>query len=60
VWLYRGDLERIPSARVRRGDEQWFGIVRSRFAISSGELGVTQANLDEMIKIERPRSCAGF
>jgi len=41
---------------VRHGDDQWFDIVRwTVFAlIEAEELGVTQANVDEMLRSERP------
>jgi general L-amino acid transport system substrate-binding protein len=41
---------------VRHGDDQWFDIVRwTIFAlIEAEELGVTQANVDEMTRSERP------
>ncbi|WP_137180884.1 amino acid ABC transporter substrate-binding protein [Roseomonas sp. AR75] len=41
---------------VRHGDDQWFDIVRwTVFAlIEAEELGITQANVDEMLKSERP------
>lgn len=41
---------------VRKGDEQWFDIVRwTLFAlITAEELGVTRANLDEMLKSPSP------
>jgi len=41
---------------VRQGDDQWFDIVRwTIFAlIEAEELGVTQANVDEMLRSERP------
>ena len=41
---------------VRKGDEQWFEIVRwTLFAlIAAEELGVTQANVDEMLKSPSP------
>ncbi|MGG5811218.1 amino acid ABC transporter substrate-binding protein [Falsiroseomonas sp. CW058] len=41
---------------VRHGDDQWFDIVRwTIFAlIEAEELGVTQANVDEMLRSERP------
>jgi general L-amino acid transport system substrate-binding protein len=41
---------------VRHGDDQWFDIVRwTIFAlIEAEELGVTQANLDEMLNSPRP------
>jgi general L-amino acid transport system substrate-binding protein len=41
---------------VRQGDDEWFDIVRwTVFAlINAEELGVTQANLDEMLKSENP------
>jgi general L-amino acid transport system substrate-binding protein len=41
---------------VRRGDEQWFSLVRwTLFAmINAEELGVTQANVTEMLKSDNP------
>jgi len=41
---------------VRHGDDQWFDIVRwTVFAlIEAEELGVTRANVDEMLRSERP------
>ncbi|WP_270937924.1 amino acid ABC transporter substrate-binding protein [Falsiroseomonas oryzae] len=41
---------------VRHGDDQWFDIVRwTVFAlIEAEELGITQANVDEMLRSERP------
>jgi general L-amino acid transport system substrate-binding protein len=41
---------------VRRGDEQWFSLVRwVVFAMMTAEeLGVTQANIDEMLKSPNP------
>jgi len=41
---------------VRRGDDQWFDIVRwTIFAlIEAEEFGVTQANVDQMLRSERP------
>jgi general L-amino acid transport system substrate-binding protein len=41
---------------VRRGDEQWFSIVRwTLFAmLNAEELGITQANVDEMSKSPNP------
>ncbi len=41
---------------VRHGDDQWFDIVRwTIFAlIEAEELGITQANVDEMLRSERP------
>ncbi|MGO4815828.1 amino acid ABC transporter substrate-binding protein, partial [Cupriavidus sp. 2MCAB6] len=41
---------------VRQGDDEWFDIVRwTVFAlINAEELGVTQANLAEMLKSENP------
>ena len=41
---------------VRHGDDQWFDIVRwTIFAlIEAEEYGVTQANVDEMLRSERP------
>lgn len=41
---------------VRRGDEQWFTLVRwTLFAmINAEELGVTKANVDEMLKSPNP------
>lgn len=41
---------------VRQGDDQWFDIVRwTVFAlINAEELGVTQANVDQMLKSENP------
>jgi general L-amino acid transport system substrate-binding protein len=41
---------------VRHGDDQWFDIVRwTVYAlIEAEELGVTQANVDEMLRSERP------
>lgn len=41
---------------VRRGEEQWFGLVRwTLFAmLNAEELGVTQANVDEMLKSANP------
>jgi general L-amino acid transport system substrate-binding protein len=41
---------------VRRGDEQWFSLVRwVVFAMMTAEeLGVTQANIDEMLKSTNP------
>jgi general L-amino acid transport system substrate-binding protein len=44
------------SPAVRHGDDQWFDIVRwTIFAlIEAEEYGVTQANVDEMLRNERP------
>ncbi|PWS36787.1 amino acid ABC transporter substrate-binding protein [Falsiroseomonas bella] len=44
------------SPAVRHGDDQWFDIVRwTIFAlIEAEELGVTQANVDEMLNSQRP------
>jgi len=41
---------------VRQGDDQWFDIVRwTVFALlNAEELGVTQANVDDMVKSENP------
>jgi general L-amino acid transport system substrate-binding protein len=41
---------------VRHGDDQWFDIVRWTIyaLIEAEELGVTQANVDEMLRNERP------
>ena len=41
---------------VRPGDDQWFGIIGwVHFALlTAEELGVTQANVDEMLKSEKP------
>ena len=41
---------------VRKGDDQWFDIVRwTLFAlITAEELGVTRANVDEMLKSTNP------
>jgi general L-amino acid transport system substrate-binding protein len=41
---------------VRHGDDQWFDIVRWTIyaLIEAEELGVTQANVDEMLRSERP------
>ncbi len=43
-------------AWVRQGDDQWFDIVRwTLFAMQNAEeLGVTQANVDEMLKSTNP------
>jgi general L-amino acid transport system substrate-binding protein len=41
---------------VRHGDDQWFDIVRWTIyaLIEAEELGVTQANVDEMLRSDRP------
>jgi len=41
---------------VRPGDDQWFGVIGwVHFALlTAEELGVTQANVDEMLKSEKP------
>jgi general L-amino acid transport system substrate-binding protein len=41
---------------VRRGDEQWFSIVRWTFfaMLNAEELGITQANVGEMLKSPNP------
>jgi general L-amino acid transport system substrate-binding protein len=41
---------------VRHGDDQWFDIVRWTIyaLIEAEELGITQANVDEMLRSERP------
>jgi general L-amino acid transport system substrate-binding protein len=41
---------------VRRGDEQWFTVVRwTQFALINAEdLGITQTNIDEMLKSSSP------
>lgn len=41
---------------VRQGDDQWFDIVRwTVFAlVNAEELGVTQANVDQMLKLDNP------
>ena len=41
---------------VRHGDDQWFDIVKwSLYAmVSAEELGVTQQNVDEMAKSDKP------
>ena len=45
---------------VRQGDDQWFDIVRwTHYAmLNAEELGVTKANVDEMLKIRQPRDQA--
>src|SRR5665811_1528938 len=41
---------------VRQGDDQWFNIVKwTHYAmVNAEELGVTKANVDEMMKSENP------
>jgi general L-amino acid transport system substrate-binding protein len=41
---------------VRHGDDQWFDIVKWAFyaMVTAEELGVTQANVDQMLKSENP------
>ena len=41
---------------VRQGDEQWFNVVRWTFnaMVEAEEYGVTQKNLDEMLKSTNP------
>ena len=41
---------------VRHGDDQWFDIVKwTLFAmVTAEELGVTQKNVDEMVKSDKP------
>lgn len=41
---------------VRHGDDQWFDIVKWAFyaMVTAEELGVTKANVDEMLKSENP------
>jgi general L-amino acid transport system substrate-binding protein len=45
---------------VRQGDDQWFDIVRwTLFAmINAEELGVTKANVGDMLKSDQPRNPA--
>ena len=42
---------------MRQGDDQWFDIVRWTFfaLIEAEERGVTQANVDEMLRSEHPK-----
>jgi general L-amino acid transport system substrate-binding protein len=46
------------SPAVRHGDDQWFDIVRWTIyaLIEAEELGITQANVDEMLRSERPET----
>ena len=63
--VLRDIISKEPLApAVRHGDDQWFDIVRwTVFAlIEAEELGVTRANVDEMLRSEQPeiRRLLGF
>ncbi len=59
-----GDLVLLPEiiskeplgVMVRKGDDKWFDIVRWTFVawLTGEELGVTQGNVDEMLKSDKP------
>ena len=44
---------------VRQGDDKWFSIVKWSFIamLNAEELGVTSANVDEMLKSPNPDHC---
>lgn len=51
-----GSMEALTPA-VRHGDDRWFDIVKWSFMVlvAAEDMGITQANVDEMLKSEDPR-----
>lgn len=51
-----GNMEALTPA-VRHGDDRWFDIVKWSFMVlvAAEDMGITQANVDEMLKSDDPR-----